>query len=323
LFKFCQKPIILSVFWVAVLIFGGILFLANRAYASCICRDSSWDYSAVTTESNCEAMCSNHDGVASFATPAPQECPLGQALNPDTGSCEQSVILPPASDDFGTQGCPANPCPGGYSCNTDTGTCEISPYEPGTGDFGKTLPGKGDFGKTVPSGGGLSNVSLPNFIGVTSISELILKIVRFLMALAIPFAIFMLVWAGFLFATAQGSEEKINKAKRNLIWTVVGIAVILASEVIVDYISEILGAGGAGRGSALMNRIKTVLNEITVLLFVLVTVYFGWGVVKYVRAAGDEKAIAEGKKHMLWGIIGMAVMAGAWGIVRIIQEFVK
>ncbi len=70
--------------------------------------------------------------------------------------------------------------------------------------------------------------------------------------------------------------------------------------------------------NATLTTITTVLNGVIALLFVLVTLYFIWGVVQYVSAAGEEAKLKSGKEHMIWGIIGMAVMAGAWGIVRII-----
>lgn len=67
-----------------------------------------------------------------------------------------------------------------------------------------------------------------------------------------------------------------------------------------------------------ISQVKTILNGIIGLLFVLVTLYFVWGIVLYVGAAGDETKMKNGKSHMIWGIIGMAVMAGAWGIVNIL-----
>lgn len=69
-----------------------------------------------------------------------------------------------------------------------------------------------------------------------------------------------------------------------------------------------------------LDQVKTILNLVIGLLFVLVTLYFIWGVVKYVMAAGDEGKIKDGKQHMLWGIIGMAVMAGAWGLARVLLD---
>ena len=65
-------------------------------------------------------------------------------------------------------------------------------------------------------------------------------------------------------------------------------------------------------------NLKTILNAVIGLLFVLVTLWFVWGVIQYVSAGGEDAKLKLGKEHMVWGIIGMAVMAGAWGIVNIL-----
>ena len=63
------------------------------------------------------------------------------------------------------------------------------------------------------------------------------------------------------------------------------------------------------------------LDLILVLLFSLITIYFIWGVVQYISAGGDDEKIAKGKKHMLWGIIGLAVVAAAWGMARLLVNY--
>lgn len=179
----------------------------------------------------------------------------------------------------------------------------------------------------ITSGGGQTEgggvVELPNFLGGTkTISGLLAKIAKFVVDLALPFAVLMIIWSGFLFATAQGNEAKITQAKKNFRWTIVGVAVILASEALLGYIEELLGGKKSGF-SAFMDKIKGTLNQIIVLLFALVTVYFIWGIVQYVGAGGDEARLKTGKKHMIWGIIGMSIMASAWGIVNIIADYVQ
>lgn len=190
------------------------------------------------------------------------------------------------------------------------------------------VPQGGGAENAIPGGGGAENavqnnnpnsVGLPNFLGVTTVSQLLSRIFNFLVPLALSFAALMLIWSGFLFATAQGNDEKLKQARKNFIWTIIGIFIILASNAIIHYISGLLSGNN---NAALTNSIASLLNTIVGLLFALVTVYFIWGVLTYVRAAGDEKAIEQGKKHMLWGIIGMTIMAGAWGIVAIIQNFI-
>jgi len=69
---------------------------------------------------------------------------------------------------------------------------------------------------------------------------------------------------------------------------------------------------------SLLTQIKGWLNSIIALLFILVTLYFIWGVIEYVKAGGDDAAVKKGKTHMIYGIIGMAVMAAAWGIVGVL-----
>jgi len=70
----------------------------------------------------------------------------------------------------------------------------------------------------------------------------------------------------------------------------------------------------------ILNNVKGWLNTIIALLFILVTLYFIWGVVEYVKAGGDDNEVKKGKTHMIWGIIGMAVMAAAWGIVKVLVD---
>ena len=75
--------------------------------------------------------------------------------------------------------------------------------------------------------------------------------------------------------------------------------------------------------SQLLTKITNeILNPIISFLLVLATVIFLWGVIQYVIGSrGDEKALENGKRIMVWGIIGMAIMASAWGIVGMICRF--
>ncbi len=66
-----------------------------------------------------------------------------------------------------------------------------------------------------------------------------------------------------------------------------------------------------------------ILNPIINFLFVLATLVFLWGVIQYVIAADNTSKTEGAKKQMLWGIIGLAVMASAWSIVHILEATLK
>ena len=88
-------------------------------------------------------------------------------------------------------------------------------------------------------------------------------------------------------------------------------ALIYAAEINDGEVVQVAGGNDIG---GILDAFGGVLTKVIGTLFILVTVYFLWGITEYVMAGGDPEAIKKGREHMIWGIIGMAVMASAWGI---------
>lgn len=79
-----------------------------------------------------------------------------------------------------------------------------------------------------------------NMLGITSVNQLIERAIGLLMAFMGTILFALYVYAGFLWMTAAGSEEKITSAKNILIWSTLGVAVMMSSYVIVKFIFESL-----------------------------------------------------------------------------------
>ncbi|MEK7514717.1 MAG: hypothetical protein AAB587_02750 [Patescibacteria group bacterium] len=68
-----------------------------------------------------------------------------------------------------------------------------------------------------------------------------------------------------------------------------------------------------------LNQIgAAVLDPLIFLLFAVATIVFAWGMVKFIVGAGDEKTRKEGKDAILWGVVGMFIMMGVYGIIRVV-----
>lgn len=67
------------------------------------------------------------------------------------------------------------------------------------------------------------------------------KILQVLRSIAIPIAGVMLIVSGFQYLTSAGSEDKANKAKKTMLYTVIGLAIIILAKLIVDVVKDILG----------------------------------------------------------------------------------
>lgn len=65
--------------------------------------------------------------------------------------------------------------------------------------------------------------------------------------------------------------------------------------------------------------IRDLLNAIIPVLITLATLYFIWGVIKYITAKDEEKR-KEGVKIIIAGIIGLFVIVAVWGIVALLGE---
>lgn len=69
----------------------------------------------------------------------------------------------------------------------------------------------------------------------------------------------------------------------------------------------------------LINKLnEVVFNPIITLLFGLALVVFLWGVAQYFLQPNSEQAREQGRKHMIYGILGMFIMFTVFAIMRII-----
>ena len=71
--------------------------------------------------------------------------------------------------------------------------------------------------------------------------------------------------------------------------------------------------------SDVLVTILNILNIIIPLLISLGIVYFIWGVVEYVLSGNTEKK-EQGQQHMIWGIVGLAVIVSIWGLVAVLRN---
>lgn len=70
----------------------------------------------------------------------------------------------------------------------------------------------------------------------------------------------------------------------------------------------------------LLGVIFEILESLIPLLSFLVVALFFWGLVKVLTHAGDETKLKDGKRLMLWGLIGIIVVFSLWSIVALIAS---
>jgi len=84
------------------------------------------------------------------------------------------------------------------------------------------------------SGGGLINPLGKD----ASLTKLLLDILDVLVTFAIPIIVIFIMYAGFLYVTAQGDESKIKKAHSALTWAIVGGVIVVGAKTIFSVIQN-------------------------------------------------------------------------------------
>lgn len=91
---------------------------------------------------------------------------------------------------------------------------------------------------------GFADVAITNPIGgengSDSLEEFILKIAKFLFNIALVLAPIMFVIGGLYYITAQGDPAKIKKAGDLIIWTAIGLIVIMITTGIIQLLKDMI-----------------------------------------------------------------------------------
>ena len=59
-----------------------------------------------------------------------------------------------------------------------------------------------------------------------------------------------------------------------------------------------------------------IINPIILLLAASAFIVFLWGMFEFIRNAGNETERIKGREAILWGLVGLVIIFGAYGIIN-------
>ena len=88
---------------------------------------------------------------------------------------------------------------------------------------------------------GATTVKIENPLKWNSFAGLLNAIINFLFYLSIGIAPIMIIVAGFYFVTARGDPEDILTAKKIILWTLIGLLVVIGAKGLIALFGQIFG----------------------------------------------------------------------------------
>lgn len=91
--------------------------------------------------------------------------------------------------------------------------------------------------------------ALYNPLGERSIPQVIGFIIQAALGISGSIALAMIVWGGFLWLTSAGVPDRISKGQKTIVWSVIGLAVLFAANILATFIINTLGGATASSGT--------------------------------------------------------------------------
>ena len=98
-------------------------------------------------------------------------------------------------------------------------------------------------------------------------------------------------------------------------------AIQISMAAVIMPLAALAEEGDGGDIQTILSNTQEVLQIILAIVMTLALVVFIWGIVKFIAAAGNPQKMTQAKYTILYGIIGIAVMATITGIIAFLQSY--
>ncbi|MCA9364124.1 hypothetical protein KC727_02805 [Candidatus Kaiserbacteria bacterium] len=102
--------------------------------------------------------------------------------------------------------------------------------------YGQTNPNPDTIDNIQPTNDSTSLVNPLAGRGIDSVEGFFVEIINIILVFARPIVVLFIMYAGFLYVTAQGDTTKLTTARNALLWSVIGGVVVFGATVIMEVI---------------------------------------------------------------------------------------
>lgn len=180
-------------------------------------------------------------------------------------------------------------------------------------------------GLTKSSGNGDCTIVSPADAG--GISNFIWKIALNLIQIGLVItgwlALFLILYSGFLFITGGSNASQIEKARKGIFNAVIGLVISIGAITVTNLIFGIFDGATVNpefgvpeiAGDDLLVNILNLVYYIAGIVAVIVIIVGG---LMYATSAGDSGRITRAKNMILYSVVGIVVLIGAFAITNFV-----
>lgn len=174
-----------------------------------------------------------------------------------------------------------------------------------------------------------SSIVFDNPLGSTNtVQGLVSNVISALEAVVVSLSIVFIVIGGIMYMTSFGNDQAMERAKKMVTASLIGLAIVLSARTFLQEIWNILGIGsGSGiaspGGLPLSVIVARVLSFLLSIVGILAMISLVVGGSMYLTAYGDEKRMEQGKKVAIGSVIGLVIALAALLVVRQVINLIQ
>jgi uncharacterized protein with PQ loop repeat len=154
----------------------------------------------------------------------------------------------------------------------------------------------------------------------------------------IGLGVLAIVYGVFGYIAQAGNEEKRAEAKQFIIWSFIGLFIMLSVWGILNILIKSFGTNTAipsdlptvplttsTIGTTALTNISSVVIQLQKIINLFIPFFVGlgvffiiYGLVAYIAQAANEEKRKEARGFITWGLVGIFVMLSVWGLVNIL-----
>jgi len=130
----------------------------------------------------------------------------------------------------------------------------------------------------------------------------------------------VIIIAGIIYLFSGANVELAEKAKKTLIGASLGFAVVLGADILISQVGCALGWKGATNCPEAKNIITRAIKFLFSILGAIGMIGIITGAIVYMTSAGNEQQSRNGRKMIIYSIIGIIIALSAVVIVRQVEK---
>jgi type IV secretory pathway VirB2 component (pilin) len=147
-----------------------------------------------------------------------------------------------------------------------------------------------------------------------TIEKVLTSIWTYLQGIAGTIAVIFIIIGGVMYMVSGGSKDATERAKKTVIFAIIGLAIVLAAPFFYQEIKALLlgGSPGTKLQEFLLNVLKLLLSIVGFLAIISMVI----GAIWMFTAVGDDERYELGKKTATYSIIGLVIALSALMIAQ-------